>query len=849
MRLEESLRNLKHQLQKKVPFKLATDDVLSLTAEVKVKLYVDNRLEASNCKVISVARVMPTDDYQVGVWASYGYIACARPWADTMLQKQSEFGCDFAHMAHHDAEIYMQTYAEHNMWPVAESMVPEGELHYNKHNLADAKYWEELDHTLDTKLKNCYKWGSFDFSTGDEHSLGSFPGRDELTVRKFTEYIKTVYGDINALNTQWGTSFKSWGEFTPEVDFDPEVSIAPRLEYEMFCDQLFIDFLKVCKKKIRAIDSRNRVGMTGTRDSGHYIGYDWWKIMKEVTHLAFYDGLQRECVRSFKKPGDFITSYIGFDFFSLDERNARYFPWLELFSGFNGVSYYSASSGDLHGYVSHDLTDPLRAKWAKEELNEIKNGIGHAILTAKRQSAPIAVHLSQRSLYAERHARTWANVPWPPTGAGTYLANIIGITEVIKDMGLQFDLVADEQVENGILQDRNYKAMILPLALALSDAEVKNITHFVQRGGRVIVTGAAGVYNEHGKIRKQGALDELLGIKTQTPPMMAYLQYSLDNSPTIPADSHSRTPIDISPLKLLSLDLPVAPCDSTVSAAKTALTDTFSDSNKTIAMAQTNTDKGNAIFLNFLWSGYRTFSATGVAGETTERDSAGKGIDKIYRDVFSKLIEGTGIKTPTQICGMDGKKKNNIEQIVYRRGPLTYLCILPRYYGGRYTPEIRRQHIQAYDYEPINIQLKQNSYVYNIRDGKPLGKTGTIQTSTTEAVAHLYALTPYEIKGLKLTCPEVISRGQELTVKVSVNSKDEIQLGDHVIHLNLVAPTGIRSECYKINLLTQSGNGVWTPKMAFNETIGTWYVEAKDVISGKTARVPFKVIEKTLSQQ
>ncbi len=823
-----------------VPFKLPSEDVQSLTARVVVRLYVKNRLEASNYTVIPIARIMPEDDYQVGFWASYGYIACARPWAYTMLKKQSEFGGDFGYMAHATDEIYMQTYAEHNLWPVGESIL---RVHYKKNNLCDPNFWNKLDVAIKTKGKNCYKWGAFDFSSADEHMYGSFPKRDELSLAKFRKFVKANYKDINDLNAQWSTLFKSWDEVTPEVKFDPSVNIASRLQFELFSDQLFIDFLKVSREKLEELDSRNRVGMTGTRDPGHYVGYDWWKIMKETTHLAFYDGLQRECIRSFKKPGDFITSFVGFDFFSLDERNSRYFPWLELFSGFNGVSYYSASSSVLHGYVSHDLTNPLRAKWAKEELTELKSGVGRAILTAKRDSSPIAIHFSQRNLYADRHARSWADASWPPTGAGTYRKNLTGFSEIIKDLGLQFDFVADEQVENGILQNRNYKVMILPLALVLSDTEAQNIAHFVRQGGRLIVAGAAGVYNEHGKVRSGGRLDELLGIKTQTPPTMAYLEYLLNDGKNIPVDSRDRVPKNLPPVRLFGTELSVVPCDSTVSCVGAETISVFSDLNKTLAVARRKAGDGQAVFLNFLLTDYRKFTSGGVGGEITTRDSAEKRVMQAYRRVFAELLEGTAIASPVSIYGQDGKIKADVEQVVYRRGSLTYLCVLPRYYGGRYTKEIKRRLVQPEDSEPVKIHFKDSKYVYDVRAGKSLGKTQVIETDITEGIAELYALTPYEIKGLKLTCPEVVSKGQELTIKVGVDVEEETQLGDHIVHLSLVAPSGISSECYKINLLTQAGKGVWKPKMALNETTGIWYVEAKDVISGKTARVPFHVTE------
>ena len=54
--------------------------------------------------------------------------------------------------------------------------------------------------------------------------------------------------------------------------------------------------------------------------------------------------------------------------------------------------------------------------------------------------------------------------------------------------------------------------MILNRALALSDAEVAKITEFVKKGGTVIADHLCGIFDEHGKSRKVGALDSLFGI-------------------------------------------------------------------------------------------------------------------------------------------------------------------------------------------------------------------------------------------------------------------------------------------------------------------------------------------------
>ena len=565
-------------------FRLSSDDVRSLTARVLARLTRrvngKRRVECESYRTVCVGRELPDDDYLVGIWASYYPLTCSRPWSHHLVRLQRDMGVDFGLMAHSDAESYHQAYAEHGMVPAPESMhrifFKQSEQ-YEKMNLAAPDFEAKFRQAIRDRAMAGYKWGALDFSVGDE--CGYTLRYDEYSIARFREWLADRHGTVARLNEHWGTDLGSWEQVTAELlgETDPSVSIGPLLEFQLFSDRLFVSFFAIALEEVRKLDPRSRCGVSGTRDPGHYIGFDWYRLMQAVTHLAFYDGIQRETIRSFMKPDDVITSFVGYDFYDQDERNARYFPWLELFNGFQGIGIYSASSGDWHGYVRHDLSWTERARWTMEELDELKTGVGRAILTAKRDPAPIAVLYSQRSLHA--------------AGAQRWRGNVTGLCETIKDVGLQFDFVADEQVAEGILTERQYRVLFLPLALALSDEEVIAIESFAHGGGRVIAVGEAGVYNRFGKTRGGGALDDLIGVTMPTP------------------GSAAPQPPERAVARLYGTDLDVTP-----GAAQ--IIDGLGDFEgmETQPCARRVVGRGDAIFLNFLWTGYRSFRSGGVGG-------------------------------------------------------------------------------------------------------------------------------------------------------------------------------------------------------------------------------------------
>jgi hypothetical protein len=84
---------------------------------------------------------------------------------------------------------------------------------------------------------------------------------------------------------------------------------------------------------------------------------------------------------------------------------------------------------------------------------------------------------------------------------------------MLRDSGLQYTYLSyADAIQNGIPAE--YKVLILPACLCLSDVEAKRICAFVESGGTVIADFMPGLWDQHGKGRTNGgALDEIFGVK------------------------------------------------------------------------------------------------------------------------------------------------------------------------------------------------------------------------------------------------------------------------------------------------------------------------------------------------
>ncbi len=749
-----------------VALSLSTSRSRSLVCEARVRLTDADGLVDERTVLVPTISDPDLDEYTVGLWSSYGSYIGKRHWGYEMLRSQLPLLVDIA------VAGPLPGYPRYDMRPCPENMHRiffKGADVFANMNLAEPGFRERFLETIRPKMRGAYNWGAYDFSVGDE--CGYNLKTDEHTLAAMREWLRAKYGDLAALNREWNAAFASWEDVT--LEFDPAdesvTSHAPGLDHRLFSDWLFIDILASARTEAEALDSRNRVGISGTRDPTHYSGFDYWGLMGALNHVAFYDGLQREAIRSFSEPGDLITSFVGYDDADLNESSARYFPWLELFNGFQGVGIYSASSGDLGGFVRPDLTLTRRAQWLAEEVAQLKGGIGKALLTAERTRPPIAVHYSQRSLHLGKMLDA-------PT-----IANLTSVCEIIEDLGYQFDFVADQQIEDGTLAERGYSVLVLPHSLAMSQAEVAAVADWTRAGGTLIVIGAAGLANEHGRMLTDRPTDALLGEQ--------------------PADSSAPFRPDAGQITTLTIG------------------------------------EDLAVHVPGLLHEYREFQPTGVAGETTDRLSGNEATCASYRAVFDRLFSAIGAQRFATVVDQSGDVMPYVEVSQFERGSVRYLGLIEKYFGGRYS---RGSDVAgAVDLDPVTIDLGAAGHVYDMRSHEYLGKTARVQAGFAPTVAKLYAVLPYQVTSVTVDAPDQVRPGGVLEVTCGLQV-DAGRAGDHVLHVELVDPSGAIIKPYAVNVLAVAGKATVSFPLPLNAALGPWTVQARDTISGLAATAAFE---------
>lgn len=346
---------------------------------------------------------------------------------------------------------------------------------------------------------------------------------------------------------------------------------------------------------------------------------------------------------------------------------------------------------------------------------------------------------------------------------------------LIETLGYQFDVISTEQVLNGGLKDA--KVLVLPFAVSMSDKEAEIIRKFAADGGMVVADILPGEFTPDGQ-RRTPVLNELFGVTREgTGFKPAYRDIGLIRSAFI---------------------------DDSVSAA-----------NGAKAFITNRYGKGSALLLNM-----NIASLPFMIGNDP--------VDKVYHHVADIFATGAG----EPFCVMkeqNGTIVTGTEFSRFVRDGLIYL-------GVEKVPHLREDD-DAYPRD-VSIELKDRYHVYDVRDGKYLGKLKTIPMTLKRFHEGMYALLPYKVKSMNIKAPVQVAPGPFLEVEAAIEvSGIARDIGTHVFVVELIPPGGYgpdRFMTYPTRVLDAPGGKLKTSfPMAFNDPPGTiWTLRVTDAGTG-----------------
>lgn len=139
------------------------------------------------------------------------------------------------------------------------------------------------------------------------------------------------------------------------------------------------------------------------------------------------------------------------------------------------------------------------------------------------------------------------------------------------------------------------------------------------------------------------------------------------------------------------------------------------------------------------------------------------------------------------------------------------------------------------------VNLPAEACVYDMREGKFLGKTRQVQATLDPMHILLYALLPYEVKAVavKPVAPAVRA-GDTATVRLSVIPSAG-KAGTHFLRVTLVGPDGKDRPGFATTIKSENGTAEAVLRFALNDPVGKWTITARDAATGVTGSATLEV--------
>jgi hypothetical protein len=658
----------------------------------------------------------------------------------------------------------------------------------------------------------------------DEAFLTSRHQRDEVCFcaycqERYRRWLQQQYGSLAALNAEWGTSYRWWDEVrgARTEDVRGKANSAPFVDFRTFMTDVWIDACRTVTAAYHQIAPQMPIGHTNTFGAEPFNGNDYWKLCTQVGFgwgqeyseaikpqgqkaifeiwRSFAETPQARRSRSPDGRTESAAPFFNYGWIGYDHcvPAAHYEPWWLALHGSRGLSWYAVNSMDVPRGTSWSLVYPdLRitpyGRAAAEGLRDLRAGCGKLLMEYTREEPHIALLWSYASmLVAWCESRGDEPEPSERPGADSFVTHYLsalGLRQHLDELQLDCNYLAPEQILNDDLLGR-YRMVCLPFSVAVSPSLAARLAKYVDQGGILLGDLRCLRTDEHGKpFDGAGPLEQLFGVR-RGPGEVAYGRTKIKfNTAAEGIDLRGRE------AELYGRER-LAPTTAQALAAHAT--------GEPAVLVQRR-GRGLAVYLNFCLPQF----------------------DAVTRELVSQIARRAKVEAPLVVRAATGDQPPRCyERNTFARGPITVHGLI-------------RDHRRCTDQDPVQVMFRTPAHVYDVRAGRYMGHVNELGTVIPPGETTLYACLPYRVRGLGVSIPREVTAGNDLPLRLAVHA-DGAVLGDHVLHVDLVAPDGRPVWHYTRNVLAPSGRVELSIPLALNEASGVWIVRARDVLTGAVA--------------
>jgi hypothetical protein len=332
----------------------------------------------------------------------------------------------------------------------------------------------------------------------------------EPSLAGFREWLRTDYPDLAALNAEWGTEFARWDDVTPATTpaamRRSDGNFAAWADFKAWMDVAFARALAAGRDRIHAADPSALAGLEGVQVPG-WGGYDY-ALLADAVDVMELDDRNFGLVLALNPRLRLLSVSSGGG-----RAEARH-VWRAWLRGARGLILWD----DKQEFVRADGTLGPSGRDAMPYLRALSDGLGALVSHSERQTDPVAI------LYSPASLRTQWMLDWKDKGDAwiergseaeggddnTVRAAMSGYRDAIERLGLQPSFVTPDAVEAGALDGARVRVLVLPHAVALSDAAIGMIRRFVAAGGTIVADVEPSLFDQHSRRRDAPPLQDLV---------------------------------------------------------------------------------------------------------------------------------------------------------------------------------------------------------------------------------------------------------------------------------------------------------------------------------------------------
>lgn len=777
------------------------DLVLDIWHQIILKIYRNGKLVSEKRQLLFIFQEKnpPEDDFSVGCWGHpygnpSGAVVSTRSAVENGIDYFYSYGGEIArdHVYRNHGHIYGPPKVSENLFtssrfksrdPLTLKMEPS--LYPSKEE------WEKTKTDVINKATDFGKnLGANVMMLDDERDLKGDYDWSETTLVHFSEWLKKEYGTISELNKVWNRNYISFNDVLPERKENlKEDNLAPYIDFRRYIGWIVEEFyLRQPSLWVKQANPYGAVGMHGIYTTSSSRPWDMSKVIPLLSITGRYNGVLEEWFRGMGK-NCIHGQYTGYDMGEKLTYENRITPWKNLFHGSRWILYYQmrnliAPGGVFQSIINYDGTvrEIYRALY-REELKEIKEGIGKLVLNSKFLDDGIIFTYSHTSCLLNRHTSSY-----------------FAAKTLVQDIGYQHDLISYSQLETFQIP-ADARVLFLSDCISMSLGEIESIKKFVSSGGIVIADAQTAIYDQHGVKYKILPLDDVFGIDRSE------MRYSPEKKIIISGNEKLEVWVSESGIKL----------SSGVSLWKTQNGDPVAIVN--------SYGKGKAIYLNIHLSPYCSIFGSGAAGEIVVEQPGAKEIEASYQKIFRKIFE--------EICHLQPRVRvlpqSNCKEIFlfakkFEKSLL--LGILP-------SPGIK-------DSAGISILMQDAKFVYDVREKKFLGSGKKVDCVIKSGKASLLALLPYKVEKITLNGPKICYQGNVVNFSGRIFTSTGFA-DSHTLRVRVFDGKGreIPFWAHSINAECCSFNFAVPVDLTMEQ--GTYKIVVTDVMTGTSASKFFKV--------